>query len=159
MSDLWQGKPHGTWLFWLEDFAYEGMHPPVKLAAMVSASNSAQTNETWLTDSGDAQITSLPLAAYPKSICSAAYTFGPEIWGYFHFVPFHFKIINFTFYIWFSFLFGPLQFKIFILTFRFTIHEKWKLRTIMVNMKTKLTLKAKMIVWKVKSQNENNHKL
>ena len=35
------------------DFAYQGMHPPVKLAAMVSASNSAQTNETWLIDQWD----------------------------------------------------------------------------------------------------------
>ena len=35
------------------DFAYQGMHPPGKLAAMVSASNSAQTNETWLIYQGD----------------------------------------------------------------------------------------------------------
>lgn len=35
------------------DFAYQGMHPPVKLTAMVSASDSAQTNETWLIDQED----------------------------------------------------------------------------------------------------------
>ena len=34
------------------DFAYQGRHPPAKLAAMVSTSNGAQRGDTWLTDTG-----------------------------------------------------------------------------------------------------------
>uniref|UniRef100_A0A2N9HEG5 Retrotransposon Copia-like N-terminal domain-containing protein n=1 Tax=Fagus sylvatica TaxID=28930 RepID=A0A2N9HEG5_FAGSY len=34
------------------DFAYQGRHPPAKLAAMASTSNGAQAGESWLTDTG-----------------------------------------------------------------------------------------------------------
>jgi transposase InsO family protein len=34
------------------DFAYQGRHPPAKLAAMASISNDSQGGETWLTDTG-----------------------------------------------------------------------------------------------------------
>ena len=34
------------------DFAYQGKHPPAKLAAMASTSNGAQGGDTWLTDTG-----------------------------------------------------------------------------------------------------------
>uniref|UniRef100_A0A2N9F1C3 Reverse transcriptase Ty1/copia-type domain-containing protein n=1 Tax=Fagus sylvatica TaxID=28930 RepID=A0A2N9F1C3_FAGSY len=34
------------------DFAYQGRHPPAKLAAMASTSNASQVSETWLTDTG-----------------------------------------------------------------------------------------------------------
>ena len=34
------------------DFAYQGRHPPAKLAAMASTSNASQAGETWLTDTG-----------------------------------------------------------------------------------------------------------
>jgi transposase InsO family protein len=34
------------------DFAYQGRHPPAKLAAMASTSNNSQGGETWLTDTG-----------------------------------------------------------------------------------------------------------
>uniref|UniRef100_A0A2N9F281 CCHC-type domain-containing protein n=1 Tax=Fagus sylvatica TaxID=28930 RepID=A0A2N9F281_FAGSY len=34
------------------DFAYQGRHPPAKLAAMASTSNGAQGGDTWLTDTG-----------------------------------------------------------------------------------------------------------
>jgi hypothetical protein len=33
-------------------FAYQGRHPPAKLAAMASTSNGSQGGETWLTDTG-----------------------------------------------------------------------------------------------------------
>ena len=34
------------------DFAYQGRHPPAKLAAMASTSNGSQGGDTWLTDIG-----------------------------------------------------------------------------------------------------------
>jgi hypothetical protein len=34
------------------DFAYQGKHPPTKLAAMASTSNGAQVGESWLIDTG-----------------------------------------------------------------------------------------------------------
>ena len=34
------------------DFAYQGRHPPAKLAAMASTSNGSQGGDTWLTDTG-----------------------------------------------------------------------------------------------------------
>jgi transposase InsO family protein len=34
------------------DFAYQGRHPPAKLAAMASTSNASQGGETWITDTG-----------------------------------------------------------------------------------------------------------
>jgi transposase InsO family protein len=34
------------------DFAYQGRHPPAKLAAMASTSNCSQGGDTWLTDTG-----------------------------------------------------------------------------------------------------------
>jgi hypothetical protein len=34
------------------DFAYQGRHPPAKLATMASTSNASQASETWLTDTG-----------------------------------------------------------------------------------------------------------
>ena len=34
------------------DFAYQGRHPPAKLAAMASTSNGTQAGESWLTDTG-----------------------------------------------------------------------------------------------------------
>ena len=34
------------------DFAYQGRHPPIKLAAMAATSNCSQGGDTWLTDTG-----------------------------------------------------------------------------------------------------------
>uniref|UniRef100_A0A2N9FJ89 CCHC-type domain-containing protein n=1 Tax=Fagus sylvatica TaxID=28930 RepID=A0A2N9FJ89_FAGSY len=50
------------------DFAYQGRHPPAKLAAMASTSNGSQGGDTWLTDTGatdhlTANLTNLQTAA------------------------------------------------------------------------------------------------